>query len=115
MSRQIHRIGPDRDSCGHRVCRSVDHRYRVRRRICHVSGNAILRKLPKPEPPRKGGKPAKKAKAAKKASGKATSEKPSERSNKKAEVIAMMRRAKGVTLAEICQAIGWRRPECGAL
>jgi Protein of unknown function (DUF3489) len=63
----------------------------------------------KPEPPRKGGKPAKKAKAAKKASGKATSEKPSERSNKKAEVIAMMMRAKGVTLAEIMQATGWQR------
>jgi Protein of unknown function (DUF3489) len=65
--------------------------------------------VPKPEPPRKGGKPAKKAKAAKKASGKATSEKPSERSNKKAEVIAMMMRAKGVTLAEIMQATGWQR------
>jgi Protein of unknown function (DUF3489) len=64
---------------------------------------------PKPESPRKAGKPGKKAKAAKKASGKATSEKPSERSNKKAEVIAMMMRAKGVTLAEIMQATGWQR------
>jgi Protein of unknown function (DUF3489) len=64
---------------------------------------------PKPEPPRKAGKPAKKAKAAKKSSGKGTSEKASERSNKKAEVIAMMMRAKGVTLAEIMQATGWQR------
>jgi hypothetical protein len=63
----------------------------------------------KPEFPRKGGKPAKKAKAAKKASGKATGEKPSERSNKKAEVIAMMKRAKGATLAEIMEATGWQK------
>ena len=55
------------------------------------------------------GKPAKKAKAAKKASGKATGDKASDRSNKKAEVIAMMMRAKGVTLAEIMQATGWQR------
>ena len=31
------------------------------------------------------------------------------RSNKKAEVIAMMRRAKGVTLAEIVEATGWQK------
>jgi hypothetical protein len=31
-----------------------------------------------------------------------------ERSNKKAEVIAMMKRAKGVTLAEIMSATGWQ-------
>ena len=31
------------------------------------------------------------------------------RSNKKAEVIAMMKRAKGVTLAEIVEATGWRK------
>jgi Protein of unknown function (DUF3489) len=64
----------------------------------------------KPEPPRKGGgKPAKKAKAAKKASGKPTDDKASDRSNKKAEVIAMMRRAKGATLTEIMQATGWQK------
>jgi hypothetical protein len=76
-----------------------------------LAGNGKSEKpaVRKPESPRKGGKPAKKAKAAKKASGKATSEKPSERSNKKAEVIAMMMRAKGVTLAEIMQATGWQR------
>jgi hypothetical protein len=64
---------------------------------------------PKPEPPRKGGKPAKKAKAAKKASGKAAGDKASERSNKKAEVVAMMRRAKGATLTEIMEATGWQK------
>jgi hypothetical protein len=31
-----------------------------------------------------------------------------ERSNKKAEVIAMMKRAKGATLAEIMEATGWQ-------
>jgi Protein of unknown function (DUF3489) len=62
-----------------------------------------------PEPPRKGGKPAKKAKAAKKAPGKPTDDKASDRSNKKAEVIAMMKRAKGATLAEIMEATGWQK------
>ena len=32
-----------------------------------------------------------------------------ERSNKKAEVIAMMKRAKGATLAEIVEAMGWQK------
>jgi hypothetical protein len=32
-----------------------------------------------------------------------------ERTNKKAEVIAMMKRAKGATLAEIVQATGWQK------
>jgi Protein of unknown function (DUF3489) len=63
----------------------------------------------KPEPPRKAGKPGKKAKPAKKVSGKATGDKASERSNKKAEVIAMMARSKGVTLAEIMEATGWQK------
>ena len=51
----------------------------------------------------------KKVKAAKQASRQATGEKASDRSNKKAEVIAMMRRAKGATLAEIMQATGWQK------
>ena len=42
--------------------------------------------------------------APKKASGKDT-----ERSNKKAEVIGLMKRAKGVTLAEITEATGWQK------
>jgi hypothetical protein len=63
----------------------------------------------KPEAPRKAAKPAKKVKAAKKAPGKATDDKVSDRSNKKAEVIAMMTRAKGATLAEIMEATGWQK------
>jgi Protein of unknown function (DUF3489) len=62
----------------------------------------------KPEPPRTAGKPAKKAKAAKKGA-KPTGDQASDRSNKKAEVIAMMKRAKGATLAEIMQATRWQK------
>ncbi len=93
-------------------------------------------KQAKPKAARKGTKPGKNAKTAKKAAkgkkAKATEEagknaapaknatpakkaapgkkaaKPTERSNKKAEVIAMMQRAKGVTLAEIMEATGWQ-------
>ena len=51
-------------------------------------------------------KPAKKAKpVAKKGAGKPAAE----RSNKKAEVIAMMKRAKGATLAEIAELTGWQK------
>ena len=69
----------------------------------------------KPKAARKNAKPSKKGKAAKQVKpGKKTAEakkpaKASERSNKKADVIAMMMRAKGVTLAEIMQATGWQR------
>ena len=64
---------------------------------------------PKPAKPAKGAKPAKKAKAAKKSSpGKKAGDK-DERSNKKAEVIAMMKRAKGATLAQIVEATGWQK------
>ena len=61
----------------------------------------------KPKVARKAGKKAKvlkKAKASKKASAKPAAE----RSNKKAEVIAMMERAKGSTLAEIMKATAWQ-------
>jgi Protein of unknown function (DUF3489) len=62
----------------------------------------------------RGAKPAKKAKATKPAKkvkdSKKTASKPAaERTNKKAEVIAMMKRAKGVTLAEIVAATGWQK------
>jgi hypothetical protein len=69
----------------------------------------------KPEPEAaktKGGrKPAKKAKAAKKAApAKKAARKPkTDRINKKAEVIEMMQRAKGATLAEIMKATDWQR------
>src|SRR5207248_5522329 len=61
----------------------------------------------------KKAKPAKKAKAPKKAMppvAKKSAAKPAaERSNKKAEVIALMKRAKGATLAEIVEATGWQK------
>jgi len=55
-------------------------------------------------------KPAKKAKAAKKApqAKKAAGKSKSEGTNKKAEVIAMMKRAKGATLAEIMAVTNWQ-------
>ena len=60
--------------------------------------------------PAKAPKPAKKVKAAKKAAPRAKGgDKGADRSNKKAEVIAMMKRAKGATLAEIVDATGWQK------
>ena len=61
-----------------------------------------------PEPKTKG-TPAKKGKRKKKPVGvKQAAGKPkADRANKKAEVIAMMQRAKGVTLAEIMAATKW--------
>jgi Protein of unknown function (DUF3489) len=52
----------------------------------------------------KKAKPAKKAGQAKKAAGKPKAE----RTNKKAEVIAIMKRAKGATLAEIMSITKWQ-------
>ena len=63
----------------------------------------------KPGPQRKAKKPAKKAKAAQKTRGKRTVDQTSDRGNKKAEVIAMMKRATGATLVEIMQATGWQK------
>jgi hypothetical protein len=54
----------------------------------------------------KKAKPAKKAPRAKKPARKPTAE----RTNKKAEVIAMMKRAKGAALTEIVKATGWQKP-----
>jgi len=68
----------------------------------------------KPEPeaaPAKGGrKPATKTTRMKKAgrSKKAVNKPRADHTNKKAEVIAMMKRTKGVTLAEIMDATGWQ-------
>jgi hypothetical protein len=69
-------------------------------------------------PPAKGGRTAaKKAKPAKKArqSRKAASKPQEDRRNKKSEVIALMKRAKGVTLTEIVAPTGprsGRNPAC---
>ena len=59
----------------------------------------------------KGARKAKKAKPAKKAAlGKKPARRPkTDRANKKAEVIAMMKRAKGATLDEIMAATGWQK------
>ena len=53
----------------------------------------------------KKAKPPKKANQAKKT----TSKPKADRASKKAEVIAMMKRAKGATLAEIIEATGWQK------
>src|ERR1700736_1000347 len=65
----------------------------------------------KPKKPAKGAKAAKKTEATKKAkpAKKAAARPAGERSNKKAEVIAIMKRAKGATLPEIIEATGWQK------
>jgi hypothetical protein len=62
-----------------------------------------------PKKAAKRGKAPKKAKAAKTAKPAKKVAKPSERSNKKAEVIAMMKRAGGATLEAIMHTTGWQR------
>jgi hypothetical protein len=81
----------------------------------HVSENAIdsenMSKLaPETAKPKGARKPTKKAKPAKKAprAKKSASKPKTDGTNKKAEVIAMMKRAKGATLAEIMKATGWQ-------
>jgi hypothetical protein len=79
--------------------------------ILPLAGDAQLSKPEaKPKKAAKGAKLAK-AKAAKKAApAKKTARKPkADPTNKKAEVIAMMQRAKGATLDEIMKATGWQR------
>ncbi len=60
--------------------------------------------------PKASRKPAKKGKTTKKVPrAKKAADKPrAERANKKAEVVATMKRAKGGTLAEIMKATGWQ-------
>jgi Protein of unknown function (DUF3489) len=67
--------------------------------------NTSAPEVPQPKTNRtKKAKPAKKPARARKAAGKPNTE----RANKKAEVIAMMKRAKGATLAEIMAATDWQ-------
>jgi hypothetical protein len=76
-----------------------------------MSENVIDSTKATPEPAAKPKrKPGKKAKPAKKAGNakKAASKPKPERANKTAEVIAMMKRAKGATLPEIMKATGWQ-------
>src|SRR5271168_1857787 len=71
------------------------------------SENASVTEIPQPKTKRTA---AKKAKPAKKVSqSKKPANKPkTDRANKKAEVIALMKRAKGATLAEIMAATKWQ-------
>jgi hypothetical protein len=79
-----------------------------------MSENAIdSENISKPAPdtkPKGAHKAGKKAKPAKKAgrAKKPTSKPKADGTNKKAEVIAMMKRAKGATLAEIMKATDWQ-------
>jgi hypothetical protein len=61
----------------------------------------------KPKGGRKAAKKAKPAKSARKAK-KPTNKPKADRTNKKAEVIALMKRAKGAMLGEIVKATGWQ-------
>ncbi len=74
-------------------------------------GASQKKKAPKTKKSANGAKPKpaapkKEAKTPRRAGKKDAAE---ARTNKKAEVIAMMRRAKGVTLAEIVEATGWQK------
>ena len=60
------------------------------------------------EPPKQKHKSAAKAKAAKKPAVAKKSKSKAERANKKADVISLMKRTKGATLAEIMKATGWQ-------
>jgi hypothetical protein len=66
--------------------------------------------VPAAEQPKSKRKPMKKAKLAKKPvrAKKAAGKPKTDRTNKKAEVIALMKRAKGATLAEIVKTTGWQ-------
>ena len=77
-----------------------------------IDSENIATPVPEAAKPKGGSKPAKKAKLAKKAPRvKKAAGKPKAdgTNNKKAEVIAMMKRAKGATLAEIVEATGWQK------
>jgi hypothetical protein len=68
-------------------------------------GATQKKNAPKAQKGAKGAKPKREAKVAKKA----TAQPAPQPGNKKAEVIAMMKRAKGATLAEIMEATGWQK------
>jgi hypothetical protein len=75
-----------------------------------IDSENIAKLTPEAAKPKGGSKPTKKAKPAKRTGrAKKPAGKPkADRTNKKAEVIAMMKRAKGATLAEIMEATGWQ-------
>jgi hypothetical protein len=84
----------------------------TRSRRNSMSEDAIdsVKATPEPAAAKQKRKPGKKAKPQKKARAakKPTAKPKVDRTNKKAEVITMMKRAKGATLAEIMAATGWQ-------
>jgi len=72
-------------------------------------GTARKKGAPKATKTAKAASPKKGARAGKTPAAKPAAKPAAERSNKKAEVIALMKRAKGVTLAEIMEATGWQK------
>ena len=71
--------------------------------------SSSARPAPEAEPPKPKRKRVKKAKREKKATKPKKPSKPkAERANKKGEVIALINRAKGATLAGIMKATGWQ-------
>ena len=79
---------------------------RIWKAIQPLAGQPTPAAAQKSEPKAKTSKPAKKGKVAKEKARKATGDKASDRNNKKAEVIVMMRRVKCATLAEIMEWTG---------
>jgi len=74
-----------------------------------LSTNTIVPATGEPAVAPKRERKATKAKPAKRARARKLTSKPkTDRANKKAEVIAMMKRAKGATLAEIIEATRWQ-------
>ena len=75
-----------------------------------IDSESISKPAPETAKPKGGRKAGKKAKPAKKAgrAKKTTAKAKADRTNKKAEVIAMMKRAKGATLPEIMKTTGWQ-------
>jgi hypothetical protein len=75
-----------------------------------IDSESISKPAPDAAKPRGVRKPTKKAKPAKKPARakKQASQAKTGRINKEADVIAMMKRAKGATLAEVMKATGWQ-------
>jgi hypothetical protein len=82
----------------------------ARRNLSTIDSENNSKPAPEDAELKVGRKPAKKAKSLKKAARakKAAAKPKTDRANKKAEVIAMMKRAKGATLAEIIKATHWQ-------